>query len=81
MKKKTIAVKKTILILFLMPLFYGLQAQQDNAVAGLSKKSIPPLVISKANQTTSPNPGQAGIYAVVTGKVSDENGKGLAGVT
>jgi TonB-dependent starch-binding outer membrane protein SusC len=81
MKKKTIAVRRILLILFLLSPFYCLQAQQDNPIAGLSKRSIPPL-ISKINDATRADVKQVGIYAVgITGKVTDENGKGLSGVT
>ncbi|MEP6727989.1 MAG: TonB-dependent receptor [Bacteroidota bacterium] len=80
MKKKTIAVGRILSFLFLLSPVYCLQAQQDNAIAGLSKKSVPPVIL-KAHDANHPDVKTAGAYAVVTGKVTDETGRGLGGVT
>ena len=67
MKKMTIAVGRMLPVLFLLSPFYYLQAQQDNAIAGLSKRSVYP-VISKVNDANRPDVKQAGLYAVgITG--------------
>ena len=81
MKKKTIAVTRVFSILVLLSPFYHLQAQQDNAVAVVSKKSSPG--INSAPGNTAANAAkQPTFYAgPVTGTVSDESGKGLSGVT
>ncbi len=74
MKRKTITVKRVFSILLLLSPFYFLQAQHDNAIAGISKKTIS---ADFANAEKLPNVPPV----TVTGKVLDENGKGLAGVT
>ena len=75
MKKTTIAVTGVLTILcFLVP-FYQLQAQNGNAVAAVSKKSFPGFISADAARPS-------GLYAdPVTGRVTDDNGKALAGVT
>jgi len=81
MKKKTIAVTGVFSILFLFSPFYHLQAQQDNVAAVISKKS-PPGIISAPGNTATGVGIQSGVYAgPVTGKVTDDNGKSLSGVT
>ena len=84
MKKKTITVGRILsilLLLLLSPICY-LRAQQDNATAGISKKTILPVITRAGNATAAPVENQAGLYALaITGKVSDENGSGLPGVT
>ncbi|MEO6313675.1 MAG: TonB-dependent receptor [Chitinophagaceae bacterium] len=80
MKKKTIAVRNFLTILVLLsPCFY-LQAQQDIAVAGRSKKSVSSVVNSSTENEKAANANRA--YDVtVTGKVTGDGGQGLAGVT
>jgi TonB-linked SusC/RagA family outer membrane protein len=74
MTKKTIVPTGAFSILFLLFSFLQLQAQQDNALAVNSKKSFTTPAVSTVNAS--------GVYAgPVTGKVTDENGKGLSGVT
>jgi len=83
MKKQTTAVTRVspILLLLLLSPFYYLQAQPDNAVAVASKKSFPG-VVAAVSHTAIDLGKQPGLYAgPVTGKVTDENGKGLSGVT
>jgi len=77
MKKQTIAVTRVLPILFLFSPFCNLQAQQDNAVAVNSKKSSSGIIdaVAKSSKTIAPYAGP------VTGKITDENGKGLSGVT
>jgi len=78
MKKKTIAVTGIFSILVLLFPFCHLQAQQDHAVAVVSKK----LFVSDFGNTGTKAGKQPERYAgPVTGKVTDENGKGLSGVT
>ncbi|MFT3936614.1 MAG: SusC/RagA family TonB-linked outer membrane protein [Chitinophagaceae bacterium] len=80
MKKKTIAVKRLLSILLFLPSIYYLQAQQDNAIAGISKKNIP--VATKFDESGTAAKKAGGAYAVVvSGRVLDESGKGLQGVT
>ncbi|MEO5682336.1 MAG: TonB-dependent receptor [Chitinophagaceae bacterium] len=80
MKRMTIAVRPVLSILLLLsPLFY-LHAQQDMAIAGRSKKSVDPFVRSAPDNRQAVN-ARASFAVPVTGKITDENGKGLPGVT
>lgn len=76
MKKRNTYVRLFPVLFLLLPV-YLLQAQQDGAIAGLSKKKIPLAV----NVNTGAVKPAAALFAGVKGTVTDENGKPLAGVT
>ncbi len=72
MKRKTIAVRSVLSTLFLLSPLIFLKAQESEPVARLSKKSV-----VTSNQTAPAK----NLAVDVTGKVTGENGVGIAGVT